>query len=126
MELEIHLIKRNQDGDRFHHIKMKSRRTLEQNIARVRKVLEAFPAFPIQEESMNSCFKMLVWNCRGAGNNNFQANFTALVNIHNPVVVALLETKVCLSSMGMFFTSKGFTAASLVDPNGRAGGIWLL
>ncbi|KAI8570073.1 hypothetical protein RHMOL_Rhmol01G0004800 [Rhododendron molle] len=45
---------------------------------------------------------------------------------HKPEVVALLETKVALNSMGMFFKNLGLTAATHVDPNGRADGIWIL
>lgn len=41
-------------------------------------------------------------------------------------MIILMETKVTLSSMGMFFNNLGFTASSSVDLNGRAGGIWLL
>ncbi|KAI8524132.1 hypothetical protein RHMOL_Rhmol13G0126200 [Rhododendron molle] len=72
------------------------------------------------------CFNILVWNCRGAGNDNFKRNFRDITNQHKPEVVALLKTKVELKSMGMFFKHLGFTAATHVDPNGRAGGLWIL
>ncbi|KAI8020721.1 hypothetical protein LOK49_LG03G03476 [Camellia lanceoleosa] len=41
-------------------------------------------------------------------------------------MLVLMETKVGLSSMGMFFNNMGFTASSNVEPTGRAGGIWVL
>lgn len=49
-----------------------------------------------------------------------------MLRSHKPEVVALLETKVTLNSMGMFFNSFGFTASTHVDPSGRVGGIWVL
>ncbi|KAI8549020.1 hypothetical protein RHMOL_Rhmol07G0318800 [Rhododendron molle] len=76
-------------------------------------------------QSMAS-FNILIWNCRGAGNNRFKRNFSEMLRSHKPEVVALLETKVTLNSMGMFFNSFGLTASTHVDPSGRVGGIWVL
>ncbi|KAI8539203.1 hypothetical protein RHMOL_Rhmol09G0163000 [Rhododendron molle] len=72
------------------------------------------------------CFNILVWNCRGAGNDNFKRNFRDIMHQHKPEVVALLETKVALKSMSMFFKHLGLTATTHVDPTGRAGGFWIL
>ncbi|KAL7196428.1 hypothetical protein ACSBR1_036443 [Camellia fascicularis] len=69
---------------------------------------------------------MLFWNCRGAGNNAFKGNMRKLISIHKPAILILMETKVPYSSMGNFFNNLGFTAATIVDPIGRARGIWLL
>ncbi|KAI8011548.1 hypothetical protein LOK49_LG06G02178 [Camellia lanceoleosa] len=49
-----------------------------------------------------------------------------LISNHKPEIIILMETKVPFSSMGNFFNNMGFTAATIVDPVGRAGGIWLL
>lgn len=115
------------EGDNLHWALMDPRRMQEQNIARLNSILNKHPEFPLEEDTMNSCFNTLVWNCRGAGNNTFRNTFSELVNTYHPDVVALLETKFCIiSSMGMFFNNKGFTSASYVDPIGKAGGIWLL
>lgn len=38
--------------------------------------------------------KVLVWNCRGVGNNNFRHNFTELTRIHCPSITVLVETKI--------------------------------
>lgn len=73
-----------------------------------------------------SCLDILVWNCRGAGNSKFKRNFSELMKTHKPGVVALLETKVSLDSMGIFFKSLGLKGSVHVDPTGRVGGIWLL
>ncbi|KAI7991201.1 hypothetical protein LOK49_LG12G00888 [Camellia lanceoleosa] len=74
---------------------------------------------------MNS-MKILIWNCRGAGNNTFKRNLRELLNIHKPEILVLMETKVPFSSLGNFFNNLGFSASTVVDPVGRMGGIWML
>ncbi|CAL5413457.1 unnamed protein product [Camellia sinensis] len=69
---------------------------------------------------------MFFWNCRGAGNNKFRRALKELVAMHKTDLVVLMETKVDLSSMGMFFNSLGYIVSSHVDPIGRSGGIWML
>lgn len=49
--------------------------------------------------SMDS-FNLLIWNCRGAGIDNFKRNFKDLIRSHNPEIVGLLETKVSFRTMG--------------------------
>ncbi|KAL7254135.1 hypothetical protein ACSBR1_008521 [Camellia fascicularis] len=73
-----------------------------------------------------SVMDMLFWNCRGAGNNKFRISFKELVAMHKPDLIVLMETKVDLSSIGMFFNSLGYTASSHVDPIGKSEGIWML
>ncbi|KAM7487447.1 hypothetical protein LguiB_024931 [Lonicera macranthoides] len=73
-----------------------------------------------------SSMKMLFWNCRGAGNEEFKANMTDLVREHDPDMVALIETKVPLSSIGNYFEQFGYIASTYTDPVGRVGGIWIL
>lgn len=70
-------------------------------------------------------YKIIVWNCRGAGNDRFRTNFKDLIRQHSPEIVALLEPKVNFQSMGSFFHNLGFTRNSYADPNGRSGGIWV-
>ncbi|KAL7254736.1 hypothetical protein ACSBR1_008973 [Camellia fascicularis] len=48
-----------------------------------------------------------------------------LIKSHKPAILILMETKIPYSSMGTFFNNMGFTAATIVDPIGRSGGIWL-
>lgn len=69
---------------------------------------------------------LLIWNCRGAGNDRFRRNLSELVQMHKSDMLILMETKVELNSMGMFFNNLGYTASTHVDPIGRSGGIWLL
>ncbi|KAL7236108.1 hypothetical protein ACSBR1_019391 [Camellia fascicularis] len=49
-----------------------------------------------------------------------------LLPMHNPGILILMETKVTYSSMGNFFNNLGFTASTIVNPIGRAGGIWVI
>lgn len=79
------------------------------------------PSFP-KAVSM----KLLIWNCRGAGNKAFKRTLKELEKNHKPSIIVLMETKVDLSSMGLFFNKLGFTASSHVDPVGKSGGIWVL
>ncbi|KAI8013561.1 hypothetical protein LOK49_LG05G01094 [Camellia lanceoleosa] len=83
--------------------------------------LDQFPIFPNR-----SSMDVMLWNCRGAGNKVFKRNFRELIRVHRPDVVALFETKVTFSSMGLFFNNLGFTSSTVVDPIGRVGGIWLI
>ncbi|KAI8527240.1 hypothetical protein RHMOL_Rhmol12G0060200 [Rhododendron molle] len=71
-------------------------------------------------------FKILIWNCRGAGNDKFRRNFSEIFRSHQPEIVGLVETKVKIDSMGLFFNNFGLTNSVFVDPNGRSGGIWIL
>ncbi|KAK2980441.1 hypothetical protein RJ640_013995 [Escallonia rubra] len=68
----------------------------------------------------------LIWNTRGTGNNKFRRHFKQLAQQFKPQMVALMETKVCFTSMGGFFDNFGLTSSVIVDPDGRAGGIWVL
>ncbi|KAI7992126.1 hypothetical protein LOK49_LG12G01271 [Camellia lanceoleosa] len=49
-----------------------------------------------------------------------------LLSTHKPGIIILMETKVHFSSMGNFFTNMGFSASTIVNPTGRAEGIWLI
>ncbi|KAI8020966.1 hypothetical protein LOK49_LG03G00982 [Camellia lanceoleosa] len=90
---------------------------------RVRQILEtsdyvSLPSFP-----KAVLMKLLIWNCKGAGNKAFNCTMKELEKNHKPSIIVLMETKVELSSMGSFFNNLGFTASSHVDPVGRSGGI---
>lgn len=125
VNLEILLNRRNVDGDKIHMLVVNPLRTEQQNRAVINRIL-GDTEISFEEDFFMTAFDILVWNCRGAGNMNFRRHFTALVQNHKPEIVALMETKVDISSMDMFFSNLGFTATSYVDPVGRTGGIWLL
>ncbi|KAL7161501.1 hypothetical protein ACSBR2_042044 [Camellia fascicularis] len=75
--------------------------------------------------SMDS-LKILIWNCQGNGNNTFRRKKREVIRNHNPGILILMETKVTYSSMGNFFNNLGYTASTVIDPAGRARGIWLI
>lgn len=45
---------------------------------------------------------------------------------HSPDVIALMESKVPFTAMGNFFERFNLAESVIVDPDGRAGGIWIL
>ncbi|KAI7992913.1 hypothetical protein LOK49_LG12G00027 [Camellia lanceoleosa] len=98
--------------------------TLSKSI--VHGILGLSPSEPLPEFSNRSSMNIMLWNCRGAGNKIFCKNFKEIVRTHRPDVVALFETKVMFSSMGLFFNNLGYTTSTIVDPMGRVGGIWLI
>jgi hypothetical protein len=70
--------------------------------------------------------KILLWNCRGAGNPNFRRNFATLMRYHHPAIVVLVETCIsgqCAASVSM---ALGFDRVIRSDVMGFSGGIWLL
>ncbi|KAL7247828.1 hypothetical protein ACSBR2_002690 [Camellia fascicularis] len=81
---------------------------------------------PLPNLPNRSSMNVMLWNCRGAGNKISRRNFRELVRLHHPNVVALFETKVLFSSMGLFFNHLRYTASTIVDPVGRVGSIWLI
>ncbi|KAI8009782.1 hypothetical protein LOK49_LG06G01157 [Camellia lanceoleosa] len=108
-----------------HMVLVKPTKTLEEDRKSVRNLLgltkeEDWPTFNL------SSMDLFIWNCRGAGNARFRRNLRELVRLHQPDMMVLMETKVEISSMGMFFNNLGYTALTHVDPIGRSGGIWLL
>ncbi|KAI8011058.1 hypothetical protein LOK49_LG06G03032 [Camellia lanceoleosa] len=108
-----------------HMVLVKPAKVIEVDQKSVRSILglletESWPTY--QMSSMD----LLIWNCRGAGNDRFRRNLRELVQMHKPDMLILMETKVELNSMGMFFNNLGYTASTHVDPIERSGGIWLL
>ncbi|KAL7238850.1 hypothetical protein ACSBR2_004865 [Camellia fascicularis] len=89
-------------------------------------ILGLNPSEPLLDLPNRLSMNIMLWNCRGTGNKNFRRHFKELIRTHRPDVVALFETKVMFSSMGLFFNNLGYTASITVDPVGRVGGIWLL
>ncbi|KAI8007178.1 hypothetical protein LOK49_LG07G02768 [Camellia lanceoleosa] len=110
-------------GPPIHSFQMASMRTVTQDHRRIRSILPGLVSDPLPNyPSMNS-MKLLIWNCRGAGNNTFKRNLRELLRTHKPEILVLMETKVSFSSLGNFFNNLGFSASTVVDPIGRMGGI---
>ncbi|KAI7996682.1 hypothetical protein LOK49_LG10G00691 [Camellia lanceoleosa] len=93
---------------------------------KVRKILGTPDFGPLSLFPNSMSMKLLICNCKRAGNKVFKRTIKELVQIHKPSILALMETKVELSSMGQFFNKMRFTASSHVDPVGHSGGIWVL
>ncbi|XP_028067839.1 uncharacterized protein LOC114270505 [Camellia sinensis] len=105
---------------------MAALRPLELSKKIVRNFIGLANTDPLPHLPNRSSMTVMLWNCRGTGNKIFRKNFRELVRVHRPNVVALFETKVPFSSMGLFFNHLGFTASTFVDPVRQVGGIWLI
>ncbi|KAI8554787.1 hypothetical protein RHMOL_Rhmol05G0124000 [Rhododendron molle] len=115
------------DAAEQHRVVVKPIRIQALNLTKVYELLNPAGFVPLDSHInfMNS-FKILIWNCRGAGNDKFRRNFSEFFRQHHPEVVGLVETKFKMDSMGLFFNNFGLTNSHFVDPNGRSGGIWVL
>ena len=70
--------------------------------------------------------KILLWNCRGAGNQNFRRNFVELMRYHQPSIVVLVETRILGQRAETISTGLGFDSVVRSEAEGFSGGIWLL
>ncbi|KAL7197601.1 hypothetical protein ACSBR2_020190 [Camellia fascicularis] len=113
-------------GSKTHSLRIGLTRAMVNDHIRVRKILGTPDFCPLPHFPKSSSMKLLVWNCRGVGNKVFKRNLRELISTHKPTILVLMETKVQLSSMGLFFNKLGFTASTYVDPVGKCGGIWML
>ncbi|GMP28899.1 hypothetical protein CsSME_00004248 [Camellia sinensis var. sinensis] len=93
---------------------------------KVREILGTPYYVPLPSFPKAISMKLLIWNCRGAGNKAFKHTLKELEKNHKPSIIVLMETKVDLSSMGLFFNKLGFTTSSHIDPIGKSGGMWVL
>ena len=90
---------------------------------RIIKLITAWPSNERLPLLLNiSSMKLLFWNCRGTGNNDFRNAMRDLFRDHVPDVVMLMETKIPFVQMGNYFDQFGLTESICVDPNGRVGG----
>lgn len=111
-----------------HQVTVKPFRKRSPLLVDLRNILHppGFPPPPLDSNFLMDGYKILIWNCRGAGNDRFKNNFREIVRQHSPEIVAILEPKVSLQTMGFFFRNLGFTRDTYTDPNGRSSGIWVL
>lgn len=68
--------------------------------------------------------KLLLWNCRGAGNEDFQLVLRDLVSLHDPVL--MVETKISGVRADIASYRIGFGASTRVEARGFFGGIWVV
>lgn len=69
--------------------------------------------------------KLMVWNCRGAGSENFLRNLGELVRRHGPAVLVLLETRVPSLRADRIRQRTGYNRVTQVEAVGFSGGIWM-
>ena len=82
--------------------------------------------FHLTNPSNHLSMKVLVWNCRGVGNNNFRHNFTELTRIHCPSITVLVETKIFGQRAVDVSSILGFDSVCRSEAEGFHGRIWLL
>ncbi|KAA8520194.1 hypothetical protein F0562_014450 [Nyssa sinensis] len=70
--------------------------------------------------------KVLIWNCRGAGDPKVEHMIKALCQEHKPAIVLLLETRTTGFEADRVIRGTGFSSSYRVDPVGFSGGTWLL
>jgi exonuclease III len=70
--------------------------------------------------------RILVWNCRGAGNPNFRRNFAELLRSHRPSIAILVETRISGQRAEDISSMLGFNRVCRSEAVGFRGGIWLL
>ncbi|KAI8574007.1 hypothetical protein RHMOL_Rhmol01G0320300 [Rhododendron molle] len=113
-------------GQYQHRVKLKPLEKPPVYHRRIFRLLDLAAGSSLDETSIMPNFNILIWNCRGAGNDNFKRHFSELIRTHKPKIVGILETKVTFRKMGLFFKHLGFSGFAYVDPYGRAGGIWIV
>ena len=69
---------------------------------------------------------IVVWNCRGALNPNFQSHIRELVRCHNPDVLVVMETHIGGDRAEDISDRLPFNNAIHTETMGFAGGIWLM
>ncbi|XP_062010302.1 uncharacterized protein LOC133726711 [Rosa rugosa] len=71
-------------------------------------------------------FKVLFWNARGAGSENFRSAIADLVNLHSVDILAICEPRVQFIKARDTLKKLGFSDFRVVEAEGFSGGIWLL
>jgi len=69
---------------------------------------------------------ILVWNVCGAGNSAFFNNMSEFRRLHNPTIIALLETHINGTRADEVCRKLGYQGCFRVDTQGFRGGIWFL
>lgn len=68
----------------------------------------------------------LIWNCRGAGDNNFPGLMRDCIRIYNLSFVAILEPRISGVRADSVVNRLGMDGMVRVEANGFSGGIWCL
>ena len=73
-----------------------------------------------------SSMRILVWNCRGAGNLNYRRNFADLMCSHRPSIAVLVKTRISRQQAEDISSMLGFNSVCQSKAVDFRGGIWLL
>ncbi|XP_075671161.1 uncharacterized protein LOC142640761 [Castanea sativa] len=69
---------------------------------------------------------IIIWNSRGTLKPNFQSHVHDLVNIHNPGIMVIMETKVGGDKAREIIGRLPFDEAICIETRGLSGGLWLM
>lgn len=70
--------------------------------------------------------KVLFWNARGVGNENFRYAISDLVKMHAVDILAICEPKVQFNKAWNALKAIGFSDYRVVEARGFSGGLWIL
>ena len=70
--------------------------------------------------------KILIWNCKGAGNLFFRHSFFDLIRSHRPTIAVIMETRIFGQRAEDVSFSLGFENVYRSDAVSFRGGIWVL
>ena len=71
-------------------------------------------------------YKIIVWNCQGAGSNQFRRMVKSLVDMHRPRMLVLLEPRISGIKAERVIKYLRFERSHRVEAEGYSGGIWIL
>ena len=74
----------------------------------------------------NPIMNILIWNCRGAMKPTFKKTVMDLVELHQPVILVITETRIDGPRADEIIRRLSFDGAYSTKTIGHAGGIWLL
>lgn len=69
--------------------------------------------------------KFIIWNGRGISNTLVYRNLKEIVQLHQPSILALMETKGNSSKAPDIAKSLKFSRVEVVEGDGFSGGLWL-
>lgn len=69
---------------------------------------------------------LFIWNCQGAGSRDFLRAAHFYITTHNPMIMALLETKLSGARANEVCKKLKFSNWIRVEAVGYSGGIWIM
>ena len=69
--------------------------------------------------------RILVWNCREAGNEDFLGVIRDLISVHDPVILVLVETRISGDRADEVSRRIGFSNLTQMETQGFSGSIWV-